>query len=77
MQTKMMRADIADSAYDLQDSCTRQGRCGRIAVAGDGPHFCGTVLSVATSGSVVAAVRKVGAFCEGFGFSIRLAIWPF
>lgn len=36
---------------------------------------CG--LSVSTSGSVVAAVRKFGAFCEGFGFSIRLAIWLF
>ena len=78
VQTKMMIAVIADSAYDLHWSCTRRrvdlspspGMVHPSAAACSG-------LSVATSGSVVAAVRKFGAFCEGFGFSIRLAIWPF
>src|ERR1017187_7925746 len=76
VQTKMMRADIADSGYDLQDSCNKAGAVGVSPSPGmvhpSAAACCG--LSVATSASVVAAVRKFGAFCEGFGFSIRLAI---
>jgi hypothetical protein len=64
-----MRSGIAEPAYDLQ--C--QLYSGYVASPGmvhpSAAACCG--LSVATSGSLVAADRKFGAFCEGLGFSIQ------
>ena len=47
-QMKMMRADIADSGYDLQDSCTRQGAVGGCSAvdSSQSPGYRGSTVGV-------------------------------